>query len=126
MQEPSEVRLDKWLWGVRLFKSRSLATAACHGGKVKVNGLPAKPARTVHPGDLITAGIGEMTRTVKVIALLEARVGAKLVSQFLEDLTPPEEFERQREKTFAPVGLRPKGAGRPTKRDRRIHDSFFG
>ena len=126
MQESSEVRLDKWLWAVRLFKSRSLATEACHGGRVKVNGHHAKPARAVRVGDVVIAVTGELTRTVKVTALLETRVGAKLVPQYLEDLTPPEEFERQREKAFAPVGLRPKGAGRPTKRDRRIIDSFLG
>ena len=126
MPESSEVRLDKWLWAVRLYKSRSLATEACHGGHVKVNGHPAKPARAVRVGDLIVASTGEITRSVKVIALLEARVGAKLVPRYLEDLTPPEEYEKRREKSFAPVGLRPKGAGRPTKRDRRVLESFFG
>jgi len=126
MQESSEVRLDKWLWSVRLFKSRSLATEACHGGRVKVNGHAAKPARAVRVGDLITAATGDLTRTVKVTALLESRVGAKLLPQYLEDLTPPEEYAKLREKVFAPVGLRPRGAGRPTKRDRRIIDSFLG
>lgn len=126
MQETSEVRLDKWLWAVRLFKSRSLATEACHGGHVKVNGLPAKPARAVRVGDLIVAATGELTRSVKVTALLEARVGAKLVAQYLDDLTPPEEYEKRRERELAPAGLRPKGAGRPTKRDRRILDNFLG
>jgi ribosome-associated heat shock protein Hsp15 len=126
MQESTEVRLDKWLWAVRLFKSRSLATEACHGGRVKVNGHPAKPARAVRAGDLIVASTGELTRTVKVIALLEARVGAKFVPDFLQDLTPPEEYEKRREREFSPVGLRPKGSGRPTKRDRRIIDGFLG
>ncbi len=126
MQESSEVRLDKWLWAMRLFKSRSLATEACHGGRVKVNGHPAKPARAVRVGDLVTAVTGELTRTVKVTALREPRVGAKLLPQYLEDLTPPEEYAKLREKVFAPVGLRAKGAGRPTKRDRRVIDSFLG
>jgi ribosome-associated heat shock protein Hsp15 len=126
MQDSTEVRLDKWLWAVRLFKSRSLATEACHGGHVKVNGVPAKPARAVRIGDMIVAVTGELIRSVKVTALLEARVGAKLVPQYLEDLTPPEEYAKRREAELAPIGLRPKGAGRPTKRDRRVIDSFLG
>jgi ribosome-associated heat shock protein Hsp15 len=125
MDDATDVRLDKWLWAARLFKSRSLATAACHGGKVRVNGQPAKPARTVHPGDLIIAVTGELTRTVKVIAVLKSRVGPKRVPEYLEDLTPAEEYAKPREKSLAPVGVRPKGTGRPTKRDRRILDSFF-
>ena len=82
------VRIDKWLWAVRIYKSRSIASDACATGKVQVNGQPAKPSRSVRTGDVITAVAGEVLRTVKVISLLEKRVGAKLVAQFLEDLTP--------------------------------------
>ena len=125
MEELAGVRLDKWLWAVRLYKSRSLATDACHGGKVRVNGQPAKPARAVRPGDVIIASTGDLTRTVKIIGLLKSRVGPKRVPEYLEDLTPAEEYAKPRERSVAPVGSRPKGSGRPTKRDRRILDSFF-
>src|SRR6185503_9962719 len=118
------VRIDKWLWCVRLYKSRTLATSACEAGKVRIAGQPAKPSRAVKRGDLIEAAIGEMTRTVKVLELLEQRVGAAKVPGFMEDLTPPAEFQKRRE-TSSPSGFRPKGAGRPTKRDRRILQSFF-
>jgi ribosome-associated heat shock protein Hsp15 len=111
---------------VRLFRTRSAAAAACQGGKVTVNGAGAKPARSVHPGDVITAHNGTLTRTVKVIAPLEQRVGAALVSRYLEDLTPPAEYEAARQRNAAPVGYRPPGTGRPTKRDRRLLQSFFG
>ena len=119
------VRIDKWLWCVRLYKSRTLATEACEAGKVKISGHPAKPARGVKIGDIITAATGNVTRTVKVLQLLEQRVGAPKVSGFMEDLTPPEEFAKARETSAHVSGFRPKGAGRPTKRDRRILQGFF-
>src|SRR5512147_1061163 len=97
MQIPEQVRLDKWLWAVRLYRSRSLASAACQAGHVKIGGHRAKPSRDVHPGEVITALIGQVNRTVKVLALLDQRVGAKVVTRYVEDLTPPEEFARARE-----------------------------
>lgn len=126
MEATSGVRADRWLWAVRLYKTRTLAGAACDAGHVKINGHPCKPARTVRPGDILVALTGEIERTVKVIAVLESRVGAKLVPSYLEDLTPASEYEKPREKQFAPIGLRPKGAGRPTKKERRVLGSFFG
>ncbi|MCI0748571.1 MAG: RNA-binding S4 domain-containing protein [Verrucomicrobia subdivision 3 bacterium] len=120
---PHEVRIDKWLWCVRLYKSRTLAAAACEGGKVKIGGQVVKPSRSVRAGDIITAVVGEITRTVRVIALLDRRVGAPKVPEFLDDLTPAAEFAKPREDQAG--GYRPKGAGRPTKRDRRILQSFF-
>lgn len=117
------VRIDKWLWCVRLFKSRTLATAACEGGKVKIAGQAVKPARAVKPGDIIEAVAGDVNRTVKVLQLLDQRVGAAKVPEFMEDLTPASEFQKKRESHI--LGFRPKGAGRPTKRDRRILQSFF-
>jgi ribosome-associated heat shock protein Hsp15 len=126
MEATSAVRADRWLWAVRLYKTRSLACAACTAGHVQINGHPCKPARSVRPGDLIQALAGEINRTVKVVAVLENRIGAKLVSRYLEDLTPPSEYEKQKEKIVAPIGRRPKGAGRPTKKDRRLLGSFFG
>lgn len=126
MEATSGVRADRWLWAVRLYKTRSIAGAACDAGHVKINGHPCKPARTVRPGDVLNALTGEINRTVKVIAVLESRVGAKLVPSYLEDQTPAAEYEKPRGKHLAPIGLRPKGAGRPTKKDRRKLGSFFG
>lgn len=125
--EPSEaVRIDKWLWAVRIFKSRSLATEACASGKVHIGGQPVKPSRVVKIGDIIFAATpGDILRTVKVIGLLDKRVGAKLVSGYAEDLTPESEYAKAREKSFASPGLRLKGSGRPTKKDRRKMDRFF-
>ena len=113
------VRLDKWLWAVRIYATRSQATAACAAGHVKVNGQNAKPARHVHPGELIIARVGDVTRTVKVLALLAQRVGAAVVPEYLEDLTPPAEYTKRERQQPPSTFLRPKGAGRPTKKDRR-------
>ncbi|MBO93786.1 MAG: RNA-binding protein [Opitutales bacterium] len=119
-------RVDKWLWATRLYKTRSLATAACKAGKVKIDGANAKAARTVTPGVVVTARKDGIVRTVKVIAMLDKRVGAKLVPDYLEDLTPVEEYEAAKERNRS-LGLRqPRGAGRPTKRRRRMMDKFFG
>jgi len=121
----ASVRMDKWLWSVRLYKTRSLATEACAAGKVRIGGQNVKPARSVKIGDIITALAGEITRTVRVLGLLEKRVGAKLVGQYLEDLTPASEYARPREAHFQPIMFRPKGSGRPTKKDRRSMQRFF-
>jgi ribosome-associated heat shock protein Hsp15 len=119
MDTPTAVRMDKWLWAARLYKSRSLATQACHNGRVRLHGQPVKPSRAVRIGDVITAVTGDITRTVKVVALLEQRVGASLVKDYLEDLTPAAEYQKPREKSFQPLLFRPKGQGRPTKKERR-------
>ena len=122
---PDSVRIDKWLWAVRLYKTRTIATAACTAGKVRINDQAIKPARSVHIGETITAMTGSITRTVRVIALLESRVGAKLVGNYLEDLTPASEYEKQRDPNFLPFVFRKKGDGRPTKKDRRSMDELF-
>jgi ribosome-associated heat shock protein Hsp15 len=115
------MRIDQWLWAVRLFKSRSLAAEAIKGGRVKVNGAPTKPAHEVKADELIATSIGVMTRTLRVIEAPRSRIAAKLVPQFAEELTPPEEFEKQREWARLP-GWREPGLGRPTKRERRELD----
>lgn len=116
------MRLDQWLWAVRVFKTRTLAADGIKAGHVRINGEPCKPAREARPGDIIVARVGIMTRTVRVIADPPSRVGAKLVPQFAEDLTPPEEYARRPEPSFLPPMFRPQGSGRPTKRDRRAMD----
>lgn len=114
---PTEVRIDKWLWAVRLYKTRSLATAALRAGRISVSGQPVKPSRIVKVGEIIKINAGEITRTVKVLALLDKRVGAKLVADFMEDQTPASEYLHQLESVHA--RNRPKGSGRPTKKERR-------
>jgi len=118
------MRLDQWLWAVRLYKTRSLAVQAIRGGHVKVNDTATKPAHEAKPGELVSARIGIITRTMRVLDAPRSRVAAKLVAQFAEDLTPPEEFEKQRSAALQPIAVRAKGEGRPTKRDRRLLDEF--
>ena len=121
----ARARLDKWLWAIRVFKTRALATDACRAGVVEVNAQPAKPAREVHAGETVTVKQGLVLRTLIVVAVPESRVGAKLVPNFCTDMTPPEEFAKQREYRLQHVLAREKGSGRPTKRDRRDLDRLF-
>ena len=114
------MRIDKWLWCVRIFKTRTIATESCKAGLVKINTRRVKPSSEIKPGDELQVTKEGIHRTFKVLALLDKRIGAKLVPEYLEDLTPPEEFEKKL------YGLRAHGAGRPTKRDRRELDKFFG
>jgi ribosome-associated heat shock protein Hsp15 len=125
MDTPLRVRMDKWLWAVRIFKTRSLATAACDAGHIKVGGQSIKPARDVRVGEIITAFTGEVTRTLRVTALLDRRVAGKLVPQHLDDLTPPEEYERARAAALPANNPFPKGWGRPTKKQRRAWETAF-
>ena len=125
MNPPTEVRLDKWLWAVRLYKTRTSAADACKAGHVRIGGLKAKPSHIMKLHEIIVAQIGEITRTVKVMGLLEQRVGARLVPQFLEDQTPASEYNKPREPRFAPLFRRPKGQGRPTKKERRDISRFM-
>ncbi len=120
------MRLDQWLWAVRVFKTRTLAVAAIKSRHVKVNGAETKPAHEAQAGELVTARTGLMTRTLRVLAAPPSRVAAKLVPQFAEDLTPPEELAKRDERCVRTPGFRPKGAGRPTKRERRVMDEREG
>jgi ribosome-associated heat shock protein Hsp15 len=110
-------RLDKWLWAARFFKSRTQAAAACDGGKVDVNEQAAKPARAVRPGDLLHITQKRSRRIVRVVALAERRGPGAAAALLYEDLTPP---PPPREERAAPAMYRPPGAGRPTKRERRL------
>jgi ribosome-associated heat shock protein Hsp15 len=118
-------RLDKWLWAMRVFRTRALATDACRAGSVAVNELVAKPAREVHAGEIVMVKQGLFTRTLQVVGVPRSRVGAKLLPDYCVDLTPPEEYERLRERSVQQVLAREKGSGRPTKRDRRLLDDLF-
>jgi ribosome-associated heat shock protein Hsp15 len=110
---------------VRLFKTRSLASSACRAGSVTVNQLPAKPAREVHPGEIVTVNQGLVVRTLRVVGIPRSRVGAALVPEYCQDLTPPEELARGKEQKVQQFLAREKGSGRPTKRDRRLLDGLF-
>ncbi len=123
--DSDSLRLDKWLWAVRVFRTRSLASDACRAGSVEVNALPAKPAREVRAGEKVAINQGLMVRTLQVVGIPRSRVGAKLVAGFCLDLTPPEELAKAREKSVQQVLAREKGSGRPTKRDRRLMDRLF-
>jgi ribosome-associated heat shock protein Hsp15 len=118
-------RLDKWLWGVRVFKTRAEATAACRGNSVKVNNLDAKPGRDVHVGEVITVRIGLVTRTLKIVGIPKSRVSAKQVPEFMADLTPPEEYEKAKQARLEHFLARERGRGRPTKKDRRSMAQLF-
>jgi len=113
------VRLDKWLWGTRVYKTRSDAAEACRGSTVRHNGIIAKPSAKIRPGDTIIARTKALTRTLHVIELTEKRVGAALLPDYFEDQTPESEFEAAREKRENAKVFSHKGAGRPTKKDRR-------
>ena len=112
-------RVDKYLWAIRAFKTRSDATDACKGGKVKIAGVNAKPSKEVKPGDILQVKKGTVTFTYKVLQALEHRVGAKLGPEYAENLTPAEELEKLRAPVETFFITRDRGAGRPTKKDRR-------
>ena len=112
-------RLDRWLWAVRLTKTRPDAAAACRGGHVRVNDRPAKAATTVLPGDEVRARLGERTRVVIVERVIQKRVGADDAVTCYLDRTPPEP-----KVPAVPVAMRDRGAGRPTKKDRRKLDAW--
>lgn len=124
MSVEESVRIDKFLWAVRLFKTRSLAAEACKKGRVTIDNQPVKSSRLIRQGDKISIRIPPATKTYKVLQLSEKRMGAKLVPDFIEDITPPEEIELLEMARMAQKMNRPKGAGRPTKKERRELDNL--
>ena len=120
-----EVRIDKYLWSIRVFKTRSEATDACKGGKIRVNGADTKPSKAVKRGDVIVARKGPVTYTYKVLELVDKRQGARLVSNYAENLTPAEEIAKLRAPVETFFLKRDRGAGRPTKKDRRQMESLW-
>ena len=115
----ADSRIDKYLWAIRAFKTRSDATEACKGGKVKIAGVNAKPSKEVKPGDVIQVRKGTIVFTYQVLKALEHRVGAKLVPDYAENLTPQAELDKLRAPVETFFITRERGAGRPTKKDRR-------
>ena len=124
MAEKHNTRIDKWLWAVRIFKTRAMATEACSGGKVKINETAVKASRKIITGDLIQVRKGIIKYVYKVRKIAEKRMGAKLVPEFLEDITPEEELAKLKAAQKQPIQTREKGQGRPTKRERRMMDKL--
>ena len=121
------VRIDKWLWAVRFYKTRSIASKACNAGKVKIDGKSVKPSKTIEVGDLIQYGKNGLKYQAKVLQLIEKRVGASEAVKCYEDLTPQSELEKLKEKPIRSVFYpRYEGKGRPTKKERRQWDKHSG
>ncbi len=125
MAAADKLRIDKYLWAIRAFKTRSLATEACKAGRIKINGQSVKPSHIVKEGETYTVQKGAERRIIRVTGLLERRVDAKTAVSFYEDLTPPEETQRFKSMFHSPILQRDRGAGRPTKRDRREIDGLM-
>ncbi|GHE23750.1 RNA-binding S4 domain-containing protein [Sphingobacterium griseoflavum] len=122
--EKDKLRIDKYLWSIRIFKTRSLATEACKAGRVKLNGHNTKASAVVKIGDLYTIQKGPERKVILVTALLERRVDAKTAVQFYQDQTPVEDTQAFKSVFHAPVLKRDRGTGRPTKKDRREIDDL--
>ena len=121
------VRADKWLWSVRVFKTRSAAAQACRLNQVLIDDQAVKPSRSITADDILVVKHGPIDRTLRVKAVLEKRIGAKLLDDYLEELTPPEAWEVLREARAQARQnrvYRGEDGGRPTKRDRRQMDAF--
>ncbi|MBE0637932.1 MAG: RNA-binding S4 domain-containing protein [Bacteroidales bacterium] len=119
------VRIDKWLWAVRVFKTRSMASDACRSGKVMIDGSAVKPSREVKINDVVEVKINpHFTRTVVVLGNLTNRVGAKLVAEFAKDITPQEEYDKLKLYSEMNAEKRDRGIGRPTKKARRMIDKL--
>lgn len=129
MPEKEKLRIDKYLWAIRIFKTRSLATEACKAGRVKLDGQNIKPAHEVKVGEVYLVSKGAERKIIRVLGLLENRMDAKSVAGFYADETPVEMTHAFKSMFNAPILKRDRGAGRPTKRDRReiddMKDNFF-
>jgi ribosome-associated heat shock protein Hsp15 len=120
-----QVRVDKWLWAVRIFKTRSSASEACRKGRIMIDDFAVKPSRIVKIGDIVKVRKSPVTYCFEVLALAEKRMGAALVPGFMKDVTPKEELDLlDMQKNMGSLH-RDRGTGRPTKKDRRDLDDFF-
>lgn len=121
-----EARIDKWLWAARIYKTRTLAADACKNGRVGVNEMPVKPSRNVKEGDVVSVRKPPITYTFRVKQAIEKRVGAKVLPDVLENLTPPEQYEILEMSRISGFVGRARGTGRPTKKERRALEDFAG
>ena len=120
----TEARVDKWLWSARISKTRTIAAAACKKGQIPLRGAQLKPSRLIKVGDVIEVRKPPVTYSFKVLQAIERRVGAKLIPEILEDVTPPQQYELLEMSKISGFVNRAKGTGRPTKKDRRSLDEF--
>ena len=121
----TEVRIDKWLWAVRLFKTRSIAAEACKKGKVLIKGIEVKPSRNIKIGDIVCVKRNPVLFSFEVLALAENRMGAKLVPDYMKNVTTADQLEVYELGKIAAQNNRDRGTGRPTKKERRDLDDFF-
>ena len=124
MAEKHTTRIDKWLWAVRIFKTREMATKACAGGKIKIDGTAVKASRNIQQNDVIQVRKDVVKYLYKVRTIAEKRMGAKLVPDYLEDITPKEELVKLKSSQKQLIQTRGKGQGRPTKKERRLIDKL--
>lgn len=120
----NEVRIDKWMWAVRIFKTRTVALDACKKGRVLIDNVSVKPSRMIRVGDVVQVRKPPVTFSFKVLGLSDKRMGAKLVPQFMENVTPPEQYEILELNKISGFVNRQRGTGRPTKKERRDLDQF--
>ncbi|MDD7304126.1 MAG: RNA-binding S4 domain-containing protein [Bacteroidaceae bacterium] len=119
-----EARIDKWLWAVRIYKTRTIATAACKKGQISIKGVQLKPSRMIKAGDVIDVRKPPITYSFRVLQPIEMRVGARLVPEMMENVTSPEQYELLEMNRMSGFIDRARGTGRPTKKDRRALDEF--
>lgn len=119
-----EVRIDKWMWATRIFKTRTVAVEACKKGRIMIQNVTVKPSRMVRVGEVIQVRKPPVTYSFKVLALTDKRMGAKLVADFMENVTTPDQYEILELQKISGFINRAKGTGRPTKKDRRNLDDF--
>ena len=124
MDSSSEARIDKWLWAARIFKTRTIAAAACKKGQVSLGGVQLKASRTIKAGDVISVRKPPITYSFRVLQPIERRVGAKLIPEVLENVTTPDQYELLEMSKISGFVGRAKGTGRPTKKDRRSLEDF--
>ena len=121
-----EARIDKWLWSARIFKTRTIAADACKNGRVMVNDVQVKPSRMVKVGDKVSVRKSPVTYSFKILKTIEQRVGAKLLPEVYENVTPPDQYELLEMTRISGFVDRQRGTGRPTKKERRALDEFIG
>lgn len=126
MDTVEKCRIDKWLWAIRCYKTRSAASEAAASGKVKVDGQAVKASYMLSTGKTVTVRKGVVTYTYKVLGIIEKRVGAAIAKEHYEDLTPQEELDKLKMDAMLPTAFRERGTGRPTKKERRDIDKFRG
>lgn len=120
-----EVRIDKWLWAVRIFKTRSVAADACRKGRVMIGQVSVKPSRIIHAGEVIEVRKPPVTYSFKVLALADKRMGARWVSEYMENVTAPDQYELLELNKISGFVDRQRGQGRPTKKERRDIDQLW-